>query len=94
MPFRFRPPFNEPETDQSGADILVPRVVYPTAGGGFGWGQTDKGYQLRYGGYAYAEGYDRTMNMTDVGGEVLTPSFADEYPGFSFIKEYMGFAVP
>lgn len=57
----------------------IPITVYPNAGGGYGFGSTERGYG--YGrptvglGPTLAEGYDRTINMTDH-GDRLTPSFA------------------
>lgn len=57
----------------------IPITIYPNAGGGYGFGSTERGYG--YGrptvglGPTLAEGYDRTINMTDH-GDRLTPSYA------------------
>ena len=86
-------PLNFPAPEEDAERPLIPIVLFPNNGGGYGYGITDQGFQTRSG-FALPDGYDRTINMTCVDGRVVSPSFANEGP--SGISSYapFGFAIP
>ena len=88
MPVRYMPPNDDPD--------LKAYILFPNAGGGFGHALTERGYETSTG-YAYPEGYHRTVNMSvESNGAVLTPSFADTAGSVS-VSSYasrMAFAIP
>jgi hypothetical protein len=55
-------------TSEPNPEGLIPIDLFPNAGGGYGFGITDK--------RSMPEGYDHTINMTVREGRVLSPSFA------------------
>lgn len=63
-------PLRPPNGDAGEAEGLIPVILFPNQGGGYGYGLTRLGIQD-----SLPEGYNRTINMTVREGRTVSPSF-------------------